>query len=115
MVLAVVKRSGVSQVLGHELGLAILRLLREPDEVARLHFASVYQEGTVTTTEAKEMYMDNVRIAGFGSHPGMPPSGWQRVAGLVVVGTVTTVTAVLTGSAETAVAVDAPLPPLLPR
>jgi hypothetical protein len=46
----------------------------------------------------------------------MPPEGgWQRVAGLLIVGTVATVTAVLTGSAETAVTVVSPLLPFLGR
>ncbi len=58
----------------------------------------------------------NVRAHGYESHPGMPPEGgWQRVAGLLIVGTVATVTAVLTGSAETAVTVVSPLLPFLGR
>lgn len=54
----------------------------------------------------------NVRIGAHGSHRGMPPNGWL-VARLLIVSTVLTATAVLTGSAETAVATVAPLLPFV--
>ena len=41
--------------------------------------------------------------------------GWQRVAGLAVVGTVGTVLGIVTGSPEAAVGVIVPLLPFLPR
>jgi hypothetical protein len=43
------------------------------------------------------------------------PNGWQRVAGLVVVGTVATVLTIFTGSADAAIGVVVPLLPFLPR
>ena len=45
----------------------------------------------------------------------MPRSGWQRVAGLAVVGAAGTVTAVLTGSTDAVIGVVLPLLPYLPR
>ncbi len=47
-------------------------------------------------------------------HPDRRSTGWQRVAGLAVVGTVGTVTAVLTGSTETVVGVVLLLLPYIP-
>jgi len=38
-----IRQTGASQVDANEIGLAILEPLREPDEVAYLRFASVYQ------------------------------------------------------------------------
>jgi hypothetical protein len=45
----------------------------------------------------------------------MPPPSWARVVGLLVVSAAGTITAVLTGSAETAVGSIVPLLPYLPR
>ncbi len=61
------------------------------------------------------MDRDSVRMGTHGSHRDKPPHGWLRIAGMIVVGAVATTTATLTGSAETAVAVIAPLLPLIPR
>jgi len=54
----------------------------------------------------------NVRMGAHGSHPGRRPNGWF-IARLLIVSTALTVTAVLTGSAETAVATVAPLLPFV--
>ncbi len=61
------------------------------------------------------MYRRNVRDGRLPGHPDIPPSGWQQVAGLGIVGTVATVTAVLTEDADMAVAVVMSLLPFLPR
>ncbi len=47
--------------------------------------------------------------------PGRGSTGWQRVAGLAVVGAAGTVTAVLTGSTDAVIGVVLPLLPYLPR
>ncbi len=59
--------------------------------------------------------MGNVRRGSDEKHPGRPPGGWQRVAGLAVVGAAGTVTAVLTGSTDAVIGVVLPLLPYLPR
>ncbi len=48
------------------------------------------------------------------SHPGRPPNGWPRVAGLLILSAAGTVTAVLTDG-QTAAGVVLPLLPYLPR
>ncbi len=47
--------------------------------------------------------------------PDSHSNGWPRVARLAIAGTVVTVTAIVTGSAETAVTVVSPLLPFLGR
>ncbi len=59
--------------------------------------------------------MRNVRRGDDEKHPGMHSRGWQRVAGLAVVGAAGTVTAVLTGSTDAVIGVVLPLLPYLPR
>ncbi len=59
------------------------------------------------------MDIDNLRRRTPRRHADSPPSGWQQVASLAIAGTVVTVTAVLTGSAETAVVAVSPLLPFL--
>ncbi len=59
--------------------------------------------------------MRNVRRGADERHPGRRSDGWQRVAGLAVLGAAGTVTAVLTGSTDAVIGVVWPLLPYLPR
>lgn len=52
---AAVRSTGASEVPSHEIGLAILKPLRELDEVAYLRFASVYKSFTSLDDFEKEL------------------------------------------------------------
>jgi transcriptional repressor NrdR len=70
-------------VPSHEVGLAILRPLRELDEVAYLRFASVYR--SFTSLEDFEKAIGELRarhvVAGTPPLPGMSPPAPRRRGG----------------------------------
>jgi transcriptional repressor NrdR len=70
-----IRATGAAEVPSHEVGLAILRPLRELDEVAYLRFASVYRAFTSLEDFEKEIseLRDRHLIAGTLPLPGMQP------------------------------------------
>ena len=70
-----IRASGAAEVPAHEVGLAILRPLRELDEVAYLRFASVYRAFTSLEDFEKEITELRERhvAAGAPLRPGRPP------------------------------------------
>jgi transcriptional repressor NrdR len=78
-----IRASGAAEVPSHEVGLAILRPLRELDEVAYLRFASVYR--AFTSLEDFEKAIDELRArhvaAGTPTLPGMSPPAPRRRGG----------------------------------
>ena len=70
-----IRASGAAEVPSHEVGLAILRPLRELDEVAYLRFASVYRAFTSLEDFEKEITELRERniAAGTPLLPGMQP------------------------------------------
>jgi transcriptional repressor NrdR len=70
-----IRASGAAEVPSHEVGLAILRPLRELDEVAYLRFASVYRAFDSIDDFEKEITELRTRhhTAGTPPLPGMPP------------------------------------------
>ena len=78
-----IRATGAAEVPSHEVGLAILRPLRELDEVAYLRFASVYRAFTSLDDFEKEITELRARhlTAGTLPLPGMqpdPPTGRRR-------------------------------------
>ncbi|TKJ31082.1 transcriptional regulator NrdR [Blastococcus sp. CCUG 61487] len=73
-----IRASGAAEVPSHEVGLAILRPLRELDEVAYLRFASVYRAFTSVADFEKEIAELKARTAG-GGEPDPVPSGSPAV------------------------------------
>ncbi|MGY1742590.1 MULTISPECIES: transcriptional regulator NrdR [unclassified Blastococcus] len=78
-----IRATGAAEVPAHEVGLAILRPLRELDEVAYLRFASVYRAFTSLEDFEKEISELRARhlTAGTLPLPGMhpePPAGRRR-------------------------------------
>ncbi len=69
-----IRASGAAEVPAHEVGLAILRPLRELDEVAYLRFASVYRAFTSVADFEKEIAELKARTTGSEAAPG-PPGG----------------------------------------
>lgn len=65
-----VRAGGVCEVDAHDVGLAILRPLRELDEVAYLRFASVYR--SFDSLEDFELEIATLRAAASG--PNLPPA-----------------------------------------
>jgi transcriptional repressor NrdR len=81
-----IRASGAAEVPSHEVGLAILRPLRELDEVAYLRFASVYRAFTSLEDFEKEITELRARhlAAGTLPLPGMqndPPAVRRRGGG----------------------------------
>jgi transcriptional repressor NrdR len=78
-----IRASGVAEVPSHEVGLAILRPLRELDEVAYLRFASVYRSFTSLEDFEKEIGELRARhvAAGTPPLPGMGPPAIRRRGG----------------------------------
>ena len=82
-----IRASGAAEVPSHEVGLAILRPLRELDEVAYLRFASVYRAFTSVEDFEKEIAELRARqlTAGTPTLPGMqpaePPAARRRAGG----------------------------------
>ena len=70
-----IRASGAAEVPSHEVGLAILRPLRELDEVAYLRFASVYRAFTSVEDFEKEIAELRTRHLPGGTPPlpGLPP------------------------------------------
>ena len=70
-----IRASGAAEVPSHEVGLAILRPLRELDEVAYLRFASVYRAFTSLEDFEKEITELRERNVAAGAPllPGMQP------------------------------------------
>src|SRR3954447_7277158 len=70
-----IRATGVAEVPSHEVGLAILRPLRELDEVAYLRFASVYRAFDSIDDFEKEITELRARnlTAGTPTLPGMQP------------------------------------------
>ena len=70
-----IRASGAAEVPAHEVGLAILRPLRELDEVAYLRFASVYRAFTSLEDFEKEITELRERHVAAGAPllPGMQP------------------------------------------
>jgi transcriptional repressor NrdR len=69
-----IRASGAAEVPAHEVGLAILRPLRELDEVAYLRFASVYRAFTSVADFEKEIAELKARTTG-GADPAPGPAG----------------------------------------
>ena len=69
-----IRASGAAEVPSHEVGLAILRPLRELDEVAYLRFASVYRAFTSVADFEKEIAELKARTTG-GVDPAPGPAG----------------------------------------
>ena len=69
-----IRATGAAEVPAHEVGLAILRPLRELDEVAYLRFASVYRAFTSVADFEKEIAELKARTA-VGADPEAVPSG----------------------------------------
>jgi transcriptional repressor NrdR len=78
-----IRASGAAEVPSHEVGLAILRPLRELDEVAYLRFASVYRSFTSLEDFEKEIGELRERhvVAGTPTLPGMGPPPPRRRGG----------------------------------
>jgi transcriptional repressor NrdR len=79
-----IRATGAAEVPSHEVGLAILRPLRELDEVAYLRFASVYRSFTSLEDFEKEIGELRERhvVAGTPTLPGMgPPAPRHRGGG----------------------------------
>jgi transcriptional repressor NrdR len=78
-----IRASGAAEVPSHEVGLAILRPLRELDEVAYLRFASVYRSFTSIEDFEKEIGELRARhvTAGTPTLPGMSPPAVRRRGG----------------------------------
>ena len=78
-----IRASGGAEVPSHEVGLAILRPLRELDEVAYLRFASVYRSFTSLEDFEKEIGELRERhvVAGTPTLPGMSPPAPRRRGG----------------------------------
>ena len=78
-----IRASGAAEVPSHEVGLAILRPLRELDEVAYLRFASVYRSFTSLEDFEKEIGELRARhvVAGTPTLPGMSPPAPRRRGG----------------------------------
>src|ERR687883_2124714 len=70
-----IRATGAAEVPSNEVGLAILRPLRELDEVAYLRFASVYRSFTSVADFEKEIGELRARhvVAGTPTLPGMSP------------------------------------------
>ena len=68
-----IRATGAAEVPAHEVGLAILRPLRELDEVAYLRFASVYRAFTSVADFEKEIAELKARPTG-GAAPAVGPS-----------------------------------------
>ena len=73
-----IRASGAAEVPCHEVGLAILKPLRELDEVAYLRFASVYRSFTSVADFEKEIAELKARQSS-GADPGIAPA--DTVAG----------------------------------
>jgi transcriptional repressor NrdR len=69
-----IRASGAAEVPAHEVGLAILRPLRELDEVAYLRFASVYRAFTSVADFEKEIAELKARTTG-GADPAPGTAG----------------------------------------
>lgn len=69
-----IRASGAAEVPAHEVGLAILRPLRELDEVAYLRFASVYRAFTSVADFEKEIAELKARTTG-AADPATGPAG----------------------------------------
>ena len=69
-----IRASGAAEVPAHEVGLAILRPLRELDEVAYLRFASVYRAFTSVADFEKEIAELKARSTG-GADAAPGPAG----------------------------------------
>jgi transcriptional repressor NrdR len=81
-----IRATGASEIPSHEVGLAILRPLRELDEVAYLRFASVYRAFTSLEDFEKEISELRARYVAAGTPPlpGMqdtPPAVRRRGGG----------------------------------
>jgi transcriptional repressor NrdR len=68
-----VRATGAAEVPSHEVGLAILRPLRELDEVAYLRFASVYRSFTSVADFEKEIAELKARQSGAAPSDSSPP------------------------------------------
>ena len=69
-----IRATGAAEVPAHEVGLAILKPLRELDEVAYLRFASVYRAFTSVADFEKEIAELKARTTG-GADPAPGPAG----------------------------------------
>ena len=69
-----IRATGAAEVPAHEVGLAILRPLRELDEVAYLRFASVYRSFTSVADFEKEIAELKARQSA-GADPETAPAG----------------------------------------
>ena len=78
-----IRSTGAAEVPSHEVGLAILRPVRELDEVAYLRFASVYRSFTSLEDFEKEIGELRARhvAAGTPPLPGMGPPAIRRRGG----------------------------------
>lgn len=79
-----IRASGQAQVGAQEIGLAILRPLRDLDEVAYLRFASVYQNFTSLAdfeSAIAQLRRDHDGHAG-GEHAGEAPAGGAVASGV---------------------------------
>jgi transcriptional repressor NrdR len=70
-----IRASGAAEVPAHEVGLAILKPLRELDEVAYLRFASVYRSFTSVADFEKEIAELKARQASSADPSPPVPSG----------------------------------------
>jgi transcriptional repressor NrdR len=70
-----IRASGAAEVPSHEVGLAILKPLRELDEVAYLRFASVYRSFTSVADFEKEIAELRARQTASADPPPPVPSG----------------------------------------
>ena len=70
-----IRASGAAEVPAHEVGLAILKPLRELDEVAYLRFASVYRSFTSVADFEKEIAELRARQVASGDPSPSVPSG----------------------------------------
>jgi transcriptional repressor NrdR len=67
-----IRATGAAEVPSHEVGLAILRPLRELDEVAYLRFASVYRSFSSVADFEKEIAELKARQQPAGAPPSSP-------------------------------------------
>jgi transcriptional repressor NrdR len=70
-----IRATGAAEVPAHEVGLAILRPLRELDEVAYLRFASVYRSFTSVADFEKEIAELKARQSQAAEPSGSVPTG----------------------------------------